>query len=98
MPVPEKNRLTLLASGSGGCKPNKDPWEPDPGRVEIINQSSAVQELTDVTNGVLAPAPHKIVTVPLAGWDGTAGNDKGTYIYEDGLPEARPRTGTIDPS
>jgi hypothetical protein len=98
MPVSESNTLTLNASGSGGCTPNKDPWRPAPGPVEILNKSGFEQTLTNVTKGVLAPAPHRIVTVPTEGWPGTAGSNKGTYIYDDGFPEAGPRTGTIDPS
>lgn len=98
MPISEKNTLTLCPSGDGGCVPDKDPWICDPGRVQIINNTEVTQELTNVTNGVLAPAPQKTVSVPTTGWIGAAGSNKGTYIYDDGLPVAGPRTGTIDPS
>ena len=98
MSISEKNTLTLIASGDGGCEPDKNPWDPASGPVKICNESGFEQKLTNVTHGVLAPAPHHLVTVSKQGWHGTAGGDKGTYIYDDGLPVAGPREGRINPT
>jgi hypothetical protein len=91
--------LTLISSGTGGCEPNYNPWKPPKsGPVNIINNSGVQQLLTNVSRGLLAPAPHKTVTVPITGWSGAVGNKKGTYQYEDGLEDMGVRNGTIDPS
>lgn len=93
------NTLTLNASGSNGCSPSPDPWKPTKGaEVTIVNNSGVQQLLTNVTAGLLAPAPGNTVTVPTSGWSGRVGQNKGTYSYEDGLPTRGVRNGTIDPT
>ena len=96
------NTLNLDASGSNGCTPDQDPWEPNSGPVTITNSTSVTQTLFNITPGLLVPtdrppAPANTISVPTTGWSGTVGRSSGTYNYEDGLPEAGVRTGTIDP-
>lgn len=94
------NTLTLNASGSGGCTPSDDPWTPTSGgAVTIVNNSGYDQDLTNITPGLLTPAPGNAITVTTtANWEGRVGTSNGTYSYDDGLPEEDPRNGTIDPS
>ena len=93
------NTLTLNPSGTDGCTPSPDPWEPTKsGPVNIVNSSGHEQVLFNITPGLLAPAPGGSITVPTTGWSGTVGNKKGTYSYNDGLPTRGVRSGTIDPS
>ena len=95
------NTLNLGPSGSNGCTPDQNPWEPVHGPVTITNTSGVEQTLTNITPGLLAPAsPQHTITVPTttAGWSGTVGSTNGTYSYEDGLADAGVRNGTIDPS
>lgn len=96
--------LTLKPSAEGeGCCPDQDPWQPtENGRVAIVNSSGFDQELTNITNGALNPSPHGVITIAKDEcWHGPVGPNKVppyTYEYDDGLPVAGPRTGTIDPS
>jgi hypothetical protein len=91
--------LTLDPSGVDGCTPVENPWRPHPGPVKIKNNSGFEQSLTNITKGVLAAAPHGTITIAKGGeWSGTATGSKGTYVYDDGMADAGPRTGTIDPS
>jgi len=91
--------LTLNASGSNGCEPDQNPWTPTKGSaITIVNNTPAELLLTNVTPGLLTPAPGGTVTVPTSGWSGRVGQNNGTYQYEDGLLDAGVRDGTIDPS
>lgn len=93
------NTLNLSASGTGGCSPDQDPWEPTSGgSVSITNSSGVSQTLSDITPGLLNPAPGGSITVPTTGWSGTVGTSSGTYNYNDGSVKRGVRSGTIDPS
>jgi hypothetical protein len=101
MPNSTKYILTLEASGTNGCEPDKNPWYVCPGKaVEIVNNSGHEQTLSNISNGLISPSPQGRIVVPTSGWTGRIGNGntEGTYQYEDGLPVAGPRTGIIDPS
>lgn len=93
------NTLTLNPSGTEGCTPDQDPWQPTKsGPVTIANDSGYDQLLSNINNGLLNPSPHGSITVLKAGWTGTVGNKKGTYSFNDGLGSRGVRKGTIDPS
>ena len=97
--MPETNTLTLVASGTGGCSPDQNPWTPTKGgAVTISNTSGVSQTLSDITPGLLAAAPGGSITVPTTGWSGRVGSANGTYVYNDGSTKRGTRTGTIDPS
>lgn len=90
--------LILNPSGTEGCTPDPDPWQPaKSGPVTITNSSGYEQVLFDISPGLLVPAPGGSITVPTSGWSGTVGNKKGTYSYNDGLGMRGVRSGTIDP-
>ena len=92
--------LTLNASGTGGCAPDQEPWAPGNGAsVTIVNSSGSDQVLSNITPGLLAPAPNGSITVTTTtNWTGTVGSNSGTYSYNDGSDKRGMRTGTIDPS
>ena len=92
--------LTLSASGTGGCSPDQNPWEPTSGgAVSIVNNSGAQQMLSDITPGLLNPAPGNSITISSGGtWNGRVGTSSGTYSYNDGSNKRGMRNGTIDPS
>lgn len=98
--MPDNQILVLNPSGVGGCVPDQEPWEPVGGSsVEIRNDSGSDQTLTNISQGLLAPAPHREIQISTGEtWSGQVGNIRGTYTYEDGLEDMVPRTGTIDPS
>lgn len=95
--------LNLKPSGSGGCSPEPLDWKvKKKSLVAIVNSSGAEQTLSSITEGVLVDEDGNgvtSITVDEGGfWLGTMEDKNGTYVYEDGLPAAAPRTGRIDPS
>lgn len=97
------NTLTLDSSGTGGCDPDPNPWKPTSGKeVTITNSSGSEQTLSNISKGCLVTKGGGTVTsITIADtddWTGKAGAKKGTYKFDDGLPQIGVRDGTIDPS
>ena len=90
-------KLRLKKAGQGGCRPS---WTQKNNRINIFNKTDSTQKLSEITNGVLMDMQKKVVTEieipPRSKWRGYLGEEKGTYLYNDGDAVGL-RSGTIDP-
>ena len=100
--------LTFTWKDATGITPDQDPWKPVAGAiVTIVNNSGRSLDISSISNSCLKTKSGKNKKTLELGteekknkWKGKAGKkgSSGEYTYDDGKPEAGPRSGTIDPS
>jgi hypothetical protein len=100
--------LTFTWKDETGITPDQNPWKPIAGAsVTIVNNSGQTLDISDIRNSCLKTKNGKNKKALELGteenknkWKGKAGKkgSSGKYTYDDGKPEAGPRSGTIDPS